>query len=428
MIEFPKILTQNFDIDNAWDINVYIQRDGYMALKKALKMKPDEIVEEVKKACLRGRGGAGFPAGVKWGFIPKNIQPKYLCVNADEGEPGTFKDRNILEKDPHRLIEGIVITCYAVGIEKAFIYIRGEWAKIAKKVEKAIKEAEDKGFLGKNILSSEFSLEIIVHRGAGAYICGEETALMESLEGKRGLPRIKPPFPATKGLFNYPTVINNVETLSNIPTIILRGGEWFASLGVPGDGGTRLFAVSGHVEKPGVYELPVGTKIKDIIYKWAGGIRGGKSLKAIFPGGVSSPILTHDEIEVPADFSSLQKIGSMIGSAAIVVMDEDTSMVEVLERVISFFHHESCGQCTPCREGTSILKRKIKKVLNKDGTEKDVEYMKKIGKSMTGRCLCPLGDACGLQVTTIIEKFGKEIKGSLRENEKSSFSYSKKEG
>ncbi len=416
MSDFPRIITQNFDIENAWDINVYIQRGGYQALQKALKMKPEEIVEEVKKACLRGRGGAGFPAGVKWGFIPKDVKQRYLCVNADEGEPGTFKDRNILEKDPHRLIEGIVITCYAVGIQKAFIYIRGEWAKIARKLERVIRESEEKGFIGKNILGTDFSLEIIVHRGAGAYICGEETALMESIEGKRGLPRIKPPFPATKGVFGYPTVINNVETLSSIPSIILNGGEWFASLGVSGDGGTRLFAVSGHVEKPGAYELPVGTKLSEIIFKWAGGIKGGKYLKAVFPGGISAPILTLEEVEVPADYNSLQKIGSMLGSGAIVVMDETISMVEVLDRVISFFHHESCGQCTPCREGTSILKRKIKKVLEGRGSIEDIDYMDEIGKSMTGRCLCPLGDACGLQVCAVIKKFRNEIEENLKSN------------
>lgn len=414
MTNFTKILTQNFDIENAWDINVYIQRGGYQGLQKALKMSPEEIVEEVKKACLRGRGGAGFPAGVKWGFIPKDVEPKYLCVNADEGEPGTFKDRNILEKDPHRLIEGIVITCYAVGIKKAFIYIRGEWAKIARKLERAIRESEEKGFAGKNILGTDLSVDIIIHRGAGAYICGEETALMESIEGKRGLPRIKPPFPATRGLFGYPTVINNVETLSSIPSIVLNGGELFASLGVPGDGGTRLFAVSGHVEKPGVYELPVGTRLNEIIFQWAGGIKDKKALKAVFPGGISAPVLTSEEVEVPADFNSLQKIGSMLGSGAIVVMDETTSMVEVLDRVISFFHHESCGQCTPCREGTSILKRKMKKFLNGKGSIEDVNYIEEIGKSIIGKCLCPLGDACGLQVCTIIKKFRKEIEESAK--------------
>ncbi len=415
---FPKIITQNFDVENAWDIEVYIKSGGYKGLRKALNMKPEEIVEEVKKACLRGRGGAGFPAGVKWGFIPKDVEPKYLCVNADEGEPGTFKDRNILEKDPHRLIEGIVITCYAVGIHKAFIYIRGEWAKIARKLERAIRESEEKGFVGKNILGTDFSLEIIVHRGAGAYICGEETALMESIEGKRGLPRIKPPFPATKGLFGYPTVINNVETLSNIPSIILNGGEWFASLGVPGDGGTRLFAVSGHVEKPGVYELPVGTKLKDIIFNWAGGIKGGRSLKAVFPGGISAPVLTSEEVDIPADYNSLQKIGSMLGSGAIVVMDDTTSMIDVLDRVVSFFHHESCGQCTPCREGTSILNRKIKRIMKGDGYLEDLDLIEEIAKLMVGRCLCPLGEACGLQVATIVKKFKKEIEESLKNRER----------
>lgn len=418
MSDFPKIITQNFNVENAWNIDVYIESGGYRGLRKALNMKPEEIVEEVKKACLRGRGGAGFPAGMKWGFIPKDVKPRYLCVNADEGEPGTFKDRNILEKDPHRMIEGIIITCYAVGIHKTFIYIRGEWAKIAKKLERAIRESEERGFVGKNILGTDFSLDIVVHRGAGAYICGEETALMESIEGKRGLPRIKPPFPATKGLFGCPTVINNVETISNIPAIILNGGEWFANIGVPGDGGTRVFAVSGHVEKPGIYELPVGTKLKDIIFNWAGGIKGGRSLKAVFPGGISSPVLTSEEIDVPADFNSLQKIGSMLGSGAIVVMDETTSMIDVLDRVISFFHHESCGQCTPCREGTSILSRKIRKVMKDEGSVNELDFIGEIANSMVGKCLCPLGDACGLQVTTIVKKFREEIEESLKNRER----------
>ena len=327
-----KILSQHFGLKNFYQIDEYMKEGGYRAVQKALQMKPDEILEEVKKANLRGRGGAGFPAGIKWGFVPKVDKPKYLCVNADEGEPGTFKDRYIMSHDPHLLLEGIIISSYCVGIHSAYIYIRGEYEAIALRLEGAIAEALEKGFLGKNILKSGFDLDVVVHRGAGAYICGEETALLESLEGKRGNPRLKPPFPASIGLFNCPTVINNVETVSNIPLIILNGADWFVGKGLPKDGGTRIFGVSGMVEKPGIYELPLGTSLKDIIYTHAGGMKKGKKLKAVIPGGMSAPVLKADEIDIKMDFDSLMEAGSMLGSAAIIVIDTGTSILDVLKQ------------------------------------------------------------------------------------------------
>lgn len=407
-----KIISKFFNIEGADRIEVYIQNGGYQALKKALKeLQPSQIIDEVKKANLRGRGGAGFPAGVKWGFVPKDVPPPYyLTVNADEGEPGTFKDRYILEKCPHLLIEGIIITCFANRINLAYIYIRGEWEMIARKLESAIDEAYKNGFLGSNILNSGFSLDLYVHRGAGAYICGEETALLESLEGKRGLPRLKPPFPASKGFCICPTIINNVETLANIPSIITNGGEWFASLGVPKDGGLKLFPVSGHVNKPGVYELPIGTNLKEIIFEHAGGIRNGKKLKAVIPGGLSAPILRAEEIDIPMDFASLQKAESMLGSGAVIVMDEDTSIAEVLRIILKFFSDESCGQCTPCRVGTHWMRRTWERVLDGKGREEDLDEIVRICDGMLWKCFCPLGDACALQVQAVIHKFRPELK------------------
>jgi len=328
-----KVQTKHFDLKNFYKIDVYLREGGYEATKKALQaMKPEEIMEEVKKANLRGRGGAGFPAGVKWGFVPKVDKPKYLCVNADEGEPGTFKDRYILSHNPHLLLEGMIITSFCVGIHLAFIYVRGEYQAIALRLEQAIQEAYDKGFLGKNILGTGFDLDVLVHRGAGSYICGEETALLESLEGKRGNPRLKPPFPASVGLFQCPTVINNVETLSNVPHIILKGAEWFCQKGLPKDGGTRIFGVSGAVKWPGIYELPLGTSLKEIIFNYAGGMKEGKKLKAVIPGGMSAPILKENEIEIKMDFDSLVNANSMLGSAAVIVIDKQTSMLDVSKK------------------------------------------------------------------------------------------------
>jgi NADH-quinone oxidoreductase subunit F len=410
-----KILTKYFDQENFFKIDAYLKQKGYRAVKKALEgMTPEDILNEVKAANLRGRGGAGFPAGVKWGFVPKDVdKPKYLCVNADEGEPGTFKDRYIMTHNPHQLLEGIIIACYCVGIQTAYIYIRGEYEAVALRLEQAISEAYGKKFLGKNILGSGFGLDVYVHRGAGAYICGEETALLESLEGKRGNPRLKPPFPASVGLFGCPTVINNVETLSNIPYIILNGAERFCQVGLPKDGGTRIFGVSGMVKNPGIYELPMGTNLKDIIVQYAGGMKEGKRLKAVIPGGMSAPILKADEIDVKMDFDSMVEAKSMLGSAAIIVIDEDTSMLDVLRHVTKFYSHESCGQCTPCRIGNSWIHKIVQRMVEGKGKKEDLDQIVKIANTMLGKTLCPLGDAAAMPILAIIQKFRSELESYL---------------
>ena len=408
------ILTQQFSLENVFKIDEYVKQGGYKAVKKALQeMKPEGILEEVKKANLRGRGGAGFPAGVKWGFVPAVDKPKYLCVNADEGEPGTFKDRYIMSHNPHMLFEGIIITSYCVGIHAAYIYIRGEYEAIAQRLEEAIAESYKKGFLGKNILNSGFDLDIIVHRGAGAYICGEETALLESLEGKRGNPRLKPPFPASVGLFQCPTVINNVETISNIPHIILNGAEWFVGQGLAKDGGTRIFGVSGMVEKPGIYELPIGTSLKDIINVHAGGMKKGKKLKAVIPGGMSAPVLKADEIDIKMDFDSLVNAESMLGSAAIIVIDTGTSMLDVLKVITKFYSHESCGQCTPCRIGTSWINKIVNRMIEGKGSKKDIDNIVRLASNILGHTLCPLGDAAAMPILSLTKKYRKELESRL---------------
>lgn len=405
------ILLQNIDRPNSESIAVSREHGGYKAISKALKeMKPDEIVEEVKKSGVRGRGGAGFPAGLKWGFVPKESdKPKYLCCNADEGEPGTFKDRVLIERDPHQLIEGIVISCYAIGIHTAFIYIRGEFVKGARILEKAIAEAYENGFLGENILGSGFDLDLYVHRGAGSYICGEETALMESIEGKRGNPRNKPPFPAIVGLYGGPTVINNVETLSNIPHIVMRGGDWYASIGTEKSTGTKLFCISGHIQKPGVYELPMGTPMQDLLYDVAGGMRNGKKLKAVIPGGSSTQILTAEEAErVRLDYESLEAVGSALGSGAVIVMDETTCIVRSTWRLSKFYEHESCGQCTPCREGTAWMEKILARIVRGGGRPEDIDLVVDICHNIFGNTLCPMGDAATGPVLSTIQKFRNE--------------------
>ncbi len=408
-----KVITRDFEAPHLYQIEGYLDRGGYEALRHALRLKPEEVTEEVKKASLRGRGGAGFPAGMKWSFVPKVDKPKYLCVNADEGEPGTFKDRFIMSHNPHLLLEGIIITAYAVGINLAYIYIRGEYEKIAQRLEAAIAEAEKKGFLGENILGSGFNLRVFVHRGAGAYVCGEETALLESLEGKRGHPRLKPPFPASVGLFQMPTVINNVETIANVPFIILNGAAWFTGIGRPKDGGTRLFSVSGMVEKPGVYELPVGTPLRQIIYEYAGGVKDGRKLKAVIPGGMSACILLPEEIDVPMDCESVAAIGSMLGSGAIIVIDETTPILEVLRRIAKFYAHESCGQCTPCRVGTSWINKIVKRIAAGQGKKGDIDEIERLANQIKGRTLCPLGDAAALPILALVKKFRAELEAEL---------------
>lgn len=392
------------------DIKVHLSMGGFQSIKKIFTMSPDDVLQEVKSANLRGRGGAGFPAGIKWGFIPKDYNGvKYLVVNADEGEPGTFKDRYFLEHDPFPIIEGAIITSYAVGIRKSFIYIRGEFQKQIKIVNNAISQAYKEGFLGENILGSGFSLDIYTHPGAGAYICGEETALLESIEGKPGRPRNRPPFPALVGLFGAPTVIQNVETIANLPRIILLGAKTFLEMGLATDGGTKIFCVSGDVNKPGLYELPMGTPLREIIYNYAGGISGGRKLKAVIPGGISTPVLTAEEIDVKMDFESVRKAGSMFGSGAIIVIAEEVCLIQVLKRISHFYAHESCGQCTPCRVGTGWMERIIQRFENGIGVMKDISLLENIANNILGNTICALGDAAAMPVISFVRKFPSEF-------------------
>jgi NADH-quinone oxidoreductase subunit F len=397
--------------EDSFRLEAYLGRGGYEAARTVLlTKKPQEVMEEVKKANLRGRGGAGFPAGSKWAFVPQaGDLPKYLCVNADEGEPGTFKDRAIMTRDPHLLLEGIILATYAVGIHTAFIYIRAEYESIARRIEAAIDEARRKGFLGGGIFGSGFDLEVLVHRGAGSYICGEETALLESIEGKRGWPRLKPPFPASVGLFRGPTVINNVETIANVPLIFRHGAEWFAGRGLPRDGGTRLFGVSGAVRKPGLYELPVGTPLRTIIYDWAGGPAKDQGIKAVVPGGLSAPLLTPGELDVPMDYESLARARSMLGSAGIIVIGDRTPIIDILRIVARFYAHESCGQCTPCRIGTTWISKIADRIEAGGGAAGDLDLIRHLAEGMKGRTLCPMGDAAAFPVLSIVEKFGEEL-------------------
>ncbi len=413
-----KVLTRNMHVPNLPQIDVYASLGGYAGLAQALRdCKPADIVDMVKKSGLRGRGGAGFPTGVKWGFVPRNSgKPIYLCVNADESEPGTFKDRLIIEKDPHQLIEGTAIAAYALDCHKAFIYIRGEFAYGARVLDKAVAEAYGKGFLGRNILGSGFDLDIVVHRGAGAYICGEETALLESLEGKRGHPRLKPPFPAVVGLYKCPTVINNVETLANVPHIVVNGPEWFASIGVERNTGTRLFGVSGHVQRRGVYELPMGVTLRELIYDHCGGIREGRRLKAVVPGGSSVPVLRAESVDVRLDFDSVAKAGSMLGSAGVIVMDDSTCMVKAVRRITRFYAEESCGQCTQCREGTEWLYQILSRIEAGTGKPGELEVLLDICTNMKGRTICPLSDAAAMPVESYIQSFRDEFEAHIREH------------
>jgi NADH-quinone oxidoreductase subunit F len=404
------VLTTHFGDESYRTLGTYIRLGGYEALRKAIAMPKEEIVAEVKKANLRGRGGAGFPAGVKWGFLPKDLsKPRVLLINADEGEPGTFKDRLIMSRGPHLLVEGIVITAFALSAHLAYIYIRGEFVREAKILQEAVDEAYAKGFLGKNILGSGFDLELTVHRGAGAYICGEETSTINSLEGKRGWPRVKPPFPASVGAFGMPTIVNNVETISDVPWIVTHGGDAFAALGVEKDGGTRLIGVSGPVVRPGVYELPVGTPLSSIIYEHAGGLKDGKELKAVIPGGSSVPVLRSDEIDVPFSADAMQKIGTMPGSGGVIVIPEGVCMVRALSVLLRFYAHESCGQCTPCREGTGWLSKLVGRIEKGEGREGDVENILDICDNMGGRTICALADAAVMPAQSFIWKFREEF-------------------
>jgi NADH-quinone oxidoreductase subunit F len=405
-----RLLLRCRDVPELRRLEVYRANGGYEATRKALQQTPESLVEMVKVSNLRGRGGAGFPTGMKWGFLPKQQErPVYLCVNADESEPGTFKDRVIIEEDPHQLLEGIIITAWAIRCHAAYIYIRGEFEYGTRILEEAIAEARAAGFIGKNILGSGFDLDVFVHRGAGAYICGEETGLIESLEGKRAYPRIKPPFPATHGLFGCPTIVNNVETLACVPHIVLRGADWFRSIGPEKSPGPKLYCVSGHVVRPGVYELPMGTPLREIIYTHAGGIPNGRALKGVIPGGASMPIFTPDEIDVPMDMDSVQKAGSFLGSAGIMVMDDTVCMVWTLLVLERFFHHESCGQCTPCREGTGWLHRVLEDLEYGGAKPSDVDLLLNISANMMGTTICALSDAAAMPARAIVTKYRAEF-------------------
>jgi NADH-quinone oxidoreductase subunit F len=410
-----KVLTRRFGIPNSASLDVYLAHDGYQALKQALEMKPDDIIQEMKKSGLRGRGGAGFNAGMKWSFVPKQTEkPKFVVCNADEGEPGTCKDRVLMEYDPHQLIEGILIAGYAIQAHQGYIYIRGEYRYLMEILERAIEEAYGGGYLGKNILGSGFDFNLSAHTGAGSYECGEETALLNSLEGLRGYPRVKPPFPAAIGLYGCPTVINNVETLSNVPHIVLNGGDWFAKLGKPNDGGTRLFCLSGHIERPGIYELPMGFPLRRMIEEVAGGVWHGRRLKCVIPGGSSCPVLTADEIDIPMDFDSLARAGSMLGSGGVIILDEDTCMVKTAWRLMKFYAHESCGWCVPCREGTSWLRSLLERFYAGGGLPEDPANALDIAYNILGKTLCPLGDAAAMPIISILEKFRHEFDEHLR--------------
>ncbi len=411
-----KIVFKNIHRPEQFRIENYIRNGGYQALPKALKEhRPDEVIEIVKKSGLRGRGGAGFPTGLKWSFVPKDSpKPKYLCVNADESEPGTFKDREIMEKDPHLMIEGSIIASYAIQAEICFVYIRGEFTLAGRRLEQAIQEAYSRRYLGRNIFGSGYNLEMILFRGAGAYICGEETALLDSLEGKKGLARVKPPFPAVEGLYKCPTVVNNVETLANVPEIILKGADWFAAIGTPKSTGTKLFSLSGHVNKPGNYELVMGTPLRHLIYDLGGGIRNGKKIKAIIPGGPSVPFLLEEHLDTPLDFESLQQAGSMLGSGAVIVMDETTCMVETARILMWFFKHESCGKCTPCREGTMWLHQVLDRIEHGDGRPEDIDLLLRISDNIDGKTICALGDAAIVPVRSTIKYFRNEYEHHVR--------------
>jgi NADH-quinone oxidoreductase subunit F len=393
------------------DIAAYIKAGGYQALKKAFAMKPEEVTAEVKRSNLRGRGGAGFPTGLKWSFIPKaDPKPRYLVCNADESEPGTFKDRELLLTNPHLLIEGLIISSYAIGAKQCYVYVRGEFSREAGLLEARVNETAQRGYLGKNILNSGFDLEIIVHRGAGAYICGEETALLESIEGRRGLPRLKPPFPAVAGLFGCPTVVNNVETLASVPAIIERGGDWYSRLGAEKSAGTKLFSVSGPIKKPGVYEIELGMSFKKYLEDCAGGMLEGSKLKAVIPGGSSVPVLTAAEaLRMNLDYESVQQAGSMLGSGGIIIIDDKACMVDTLLVLAKFYHHESCGQCTPCREGGGWIEKLLKKLEAGEGKESDISLIHSIAENMLSRTLCPLGDALAMPVISFITKFRSEF-------------------
>jgi NADH-quinone oxidoreductase subunit F len=407
------LLFKDIDEPGLNTLAVYEARGGYSALRKALEMTPGDVLAQLEASGLRGRGGAGFQMGKKVSFLPQGSMDKYLVCNADESEPGTFKDRELMQKSPHMLIEGIVIASYAAGAERSFIYIRGEYVLQADLLDAALAEARESGYVAERILGSDHSLSLIVHRGAGAYICGEETGLLDSLEGKRGNPRLKPPFPANQGLYQGPTLINNVETLSTVPAIMLMGGEQYAKLGVQTSTGTKLVSISGHVRRPGNYEIELGIPSREIIYDLAGGPLPGREIKCWFPGGSSAPVLTPDDLDVPYDFDSLAKAGSMLGSGAIIVVDDSTPIVELALKVAMFYRHESCGKCTPCREGTNWTVKMLQRIDCGEATPMDLDIMASVQDHIIGNCLCVLGDAMAMPIGSMIAKFRDEFEAHI---------------
>ncbi len=412
-----RVLLRNVGVPNSHEIDVYLERGGYQALQKSLKeFKPEDLVNLVKESGLRGRGGAGFPAGVKWSFLPPGVFPRYLVCNADEGEPGTFKDRVLIEHDPHGLLEGIIISSYACRVEHAFIYIRGEYVFGANRLERAIEQAYERGYLGKNILGSGYDLELTLHRGAGAYICGEETGLLTSLEGGRAHPKLKPPFPATEGLYRKPTVINNVETLFNVPFIVLNGAAWYRSFGTDKSPGLKLFSISGHVKKPGVYELPLATPMRTLIYDCAGGPLDDRPIVAVIPGGSSTPMLPAHVIDtVNLDYESIAEAGSMLGSGGVIVIGQGTCIVSLVARLAEFYRHESCGKCVPCREGTDWMYKILRRIEHGGGRDADIDLLLDICDNIAGKTFCPLGDAALGPVRSSIALFRDEYLSHIRD-------------
>lgn len=410
-----RITSRNFAVPEAHRLTTYVAGGGYQAVKKALAMPPEKVTEEVKKSGLRGRGGAGFPAGMKWSFIPKSDKPKYLCINADESEPGTFKDRYIMELDPHALLEGILITCWAIGSHACYIYIRGEYDTTRRVLQSAIDEAYAAGWFGANVAGSGWACDVTVHKGAGAYICGEETGLLESIEGKRGYPRLKPPFPAVVGLFGCPTIINNVETIASVPWIITHGGDAYARIGTPKSTGTKLWAVSGHVRRPGVYELDLGAPFTTLLEECCGGMRDpSRPLKAVIPGGSSVPVLTAEEaLGSRLDYESLAGLGTMLGSAGCIVIESGTCMVWALAVLTRFYADESCGQCTPCREGTAWVNDIVWRFERGGASPRDFELLASLTDNMLGKTICPLADACVMPVQSFLKKFRGEFEAHL---------------
>ena len=411
-----KIISEHYNKDEFIGIDGYKKHGGYEQVANAFKMQPKEIIEMVKAAGLRGRGGAGFPTGMKWSFLPDNGEERYLLCNADEGEPGTFKDRKMMERAPHQLIEGMIISGYAVSSHKGYIYVRGEYRHIIELLEKAIKEAYDAGYLGKNIQGSGFDFDLDVYSGAGAYICGEETGMISSLEGFKGQPKLKPPFPAVQGYLKKPTIVNNVETLASVKYILRDGVEAYRKYGTEKSAGTKLFSVSGDVQRPGTYEVPLGYPLKQLIEEECGGLKPGRKLKAVIPGGSSAPILNAEEsYKVNMDYESLQSVGSMLGSGAVIVIDDTRCMVDLLDVTLHFYHHESCGQCTPCREGTGWINKIANKIVKGEGRVQDIDLLETVAKNMMGKTICALSDAAAMPTISFVQKFRDEFEFYVRE-------------